>query len=47
MGYKRNVFKVFVRKVEEYNYVEELGVGRTLLKWIIKDYDGRIWNVYI
>jgi hypothetical protein len=42
MGDKRNVHKILVGKIEENNHVEELGVDRTLLKWIIKEYDERI-----
>jgi hypothetical protein len=40
--------RVLVEKLEARNYLEGLGVGGiTILKWILNNYNGRVWTGFI
>jgi hypothetical protein len=44
MGEKRNTSMVIVRNLNEKDHAEELGVHKTILKWILKKQDGEAWT---
>jgi hypothetical protein len=44
-GKRRGAFKILVGRSEDRNHLKDPGiVGRIILKWIFKDWNGREWT---
>ena len=48
MGEKRHAYRVCWQDVNAREYLEDVGIdGKITLKWIIKKWDRRMWNLFI
>jgi len=44
VGERRDAYRVFVGKPEGESHLKDLGMdGRSILKWICKQWDGEVW----